>query len=52
MNIFGLLSDFKINKGLSAGAIAGIVIGSCAIVVSVLTVLWMKGYLGGKDPDR
>ncbi|XP_071689067.1 probable LRR receptor-like serine/threonine-protein kinase At1g53440 [Rutidosis leptorrhynchoides] len=38
--------------GLSAGAIAGIVIGSCAFVVLILAVLWKKGYLGAKDEDK
>ncbi|XP_071717092.1 probable LRR receptor-like serine/threonine-protein kinase At1g53440 [Rutidosis leptorrhynchoides] len=45
--------NFKIpTDGLSAGAIAGIVIVSCAFVVLILAVLWKKGYLGGKDEDK
>ncbi|KAK1416699.1 hypothetical protein QVD17_25815 [Tagetes erecta] len=38
--------------GLSGGAIAGIVIGSCAFVALVLFVLWKKGYLGGDKEDK
>ncbi|KAJ4726500.1 putative Kinase [Melia azedarach] len=36
-------------KGLSAGAIVGIVAGSCAVVILLLFVLRKMGYLGGKD---
>ena len=36
---------------LSAGAIAGIVVGSFVFVVLVLAVLRWKGYLGGKDAE-
>lgn len=35
--------------GLPAGAIAGIVVASCALVILVLIALRMMGYLGGKD---
>ncbi|XP_021287456.1 probable LRR receptor-like serine/threonine-protein kinase At1g53430 [Herrania umbratica] len=38
-------------NGLSAGAIAGIVIGSCAIVILLLIILRLKGYLGGKNAE-
>ncbi|KEH38591.1 LRR receptor-like kinase [Medicago truncatula] len=42
--------NFKIpSNGLSAGAIAGIVIGSLAFVMLILFVLWKMGYLCGKD---
>jgi hypothetical protein len=42
--------DFKIpSNGLSAGAIAGIVVGSLAFVMLILFVLWKMGYLCGKD---
>ncbi|GKV05084.1 hypothetical protein SLEP1_g17128 [Rubroshorea leprosula] len=46
--------NFKVDtgKGLSAGAIAGIVISCCVAVLLLLAVLRMKGYLGGKDPDE
>ncbi|KAL2496549.1 putative LRR receptor-like serine/threonine-protein kinase [Forsythia ovata] len=37
--------------GLSAGAIAGIVVSSCVVVLFILAALWMKGYLGGKDVE-
>ncbi|GLT38033.1 hypothetical protein SLA2020_123040 [Shorea laevis] len=45
--------NFKVDtgKGLSAGAIAGIVISCCIAVLLLLAVLRMKGYLGGKDPN-
>ncbi|KAB1202735.1 hypothetical protein CJ030_MR8G002235 [Morella rubra] len=35
--------------GLSAGAIAGIVLASCVLLVLILVVLRVKGFLGGKD---
>ena len=44
--------DFDVSTGLSAGAIAGIVIGSCAFVLLILVVLWKKGYLGGNKEDK
>ncbi|GMN64450.1 hypothetical protein TIFTF001_033522 [Ficus carica] len=34
---------------LSVGAIAGIVVASCVLVVFILLVLLVKGYLGGRD---
>ncbi|XP_022877328.1 probable LRR receptor-like serine/threonine-protein kinase At1g53440 [Olea europaea var. sylvestris] len=37
--------------GLSAGAIAGIVVSSCVVGFSIVAALWMKGYLGGKDVE-
>ncbi|KAJ9537779.1 hypothetical protein OSB04_030512 [Centaurea solstitialis] len=44
--------NFDVSTGLSAGAIAGIVIGSCAFVLLILAVLWRKGYLGGDKEDK
>ncbi|XP_028772700.1 probable LRR receptor-like serine/threonine-protein kinase At1g53430 isoform X2 [Neltuma alba] len=46
--------NFKVPaKGLSVGAIVGIVVGSCGFLVLVLIVLRKKGFLGGEDPkDR
>ncbi|KAL4587712.1 hypothetical protein LXL04_000586 [Taraxacum kok-saghyz] len=45
--------NFKIpGDGLSAGAIAGIVIGSCAFVLLILAILWKLGYLGGDKEDK
>ncbi|CAL5403097.1 unnamed protein product [Camellia sinensis] len=41
--------SYKLHTGLSAGAIAGIVVASCVLLVLILVVLRMKGYLGGKD---
>nr|GEU45997.1 probable LRR receptor-like serine/threonine-protein kinase At1g53430 [Tanacetum cinerariifolium] len=38
--------------GLSAGAIAGIVIGSCAFVGLILAVLWWRGCIGGDKEDK
>ncbi|XVE63324.1 hypothetical protein DITRI_Ditri07aG0010900 [Diplodiscus trichospermus] len=45
--------NFKVDtgEGLSAGAIAGIVIGSCVIIILLLIILRLKGYLGGKDEN-
>ncbi|KAB1202734.1 hypothetical protein CJ030_MR8G002234 [Morella rubra] len=39
--------NFKV--GLSAGAIAGIVLASCVLLVLILVFLRVKGFLGGKD---
>ncbi|KAE8713615.1 putative LRR receptor-like serine/threonine-protein kinase [Hibiscus syriacus] len=39
-------------EGLSGGAIAGIVIGSCVILVLLLVILRLTGYLGGKDNEN
>ncbi|XVF04408.1 hypothetical protein REPUB_Repub05bG0079900 [Reevesia pubescens] len=46
--------NFKVDtgEGLSAGAIAGIVIGSCVFVILLLIILRLKGYLGGKDDEN
>ncbi|KNA24886.1 hypothetical protein SOVF_011580 [Spinacia oleracea] len=44
--------NFKVNQGLSAGAIVGIVLASCAILVLVLVVLWKRGYFGGKSEEN
>ncbi|KAI3716214.1 hypothetical protein L6452_23395 [Arctium lappa] len=44
--------NFDVSTGLSAGAIAGIVLGSCAFVLLILAVLWRKGYLGGNKEDK
>jgi hypothetical protein len=42
--------DFKIpSNGLSAGAIAGIVVGSLALIILILFVLWKMGYIFRKD---
>ncbi|RVW59332.1 putative LRR receptor-like serine/threonine-protein kinase [Vitis vinifera] len=31
--------------------IIGIVMASCVVLAFILVLLWMKGYLGGKDPE-
>ena len=41
--------DFEVGRGLSVGAIVGIVLASCVILVLILVFLRMKGYLGKKD---
>lgn len=41
--------DFDVGGGLSVGAIVGIVLASCVILVLILVFLRMKGYLGKKD---
>ena len=53
-NLFILsFTDFDVGTGgLSAGAIAGIVIGSCAFVGLILAVLWWRGYIGGDKEDK
>ena len=40
--------DFDVGGGLSVGAIVGIVLASCVILVLILVFLRMKGYLGKK----
>lgn len=52
--LVALYADFDVStgSGLSGGAIAGIVIGSCAFVGVVLALLWKKGYLGGDKEDK
>ncbi|GMI90010.1 NEMATODE-INDUCED LRR-RLK 2 [Hibiscus trionum] len=46
--------NFRVDTGeeLSAGAIAGIVIGSCVVLVLLLVILRLTGYLGGKDNEN
>ncbi|KAJ8451554.1 LOW QUALITY PROTEIN: hypothetical protein Cgig2_018188 [Carnegiea gigantea] len=44
--------NFKTGSGLSAGAIASIVLASCAILVLILVLLRMRGYLGGKGHEN
>ena len=44
-----LLVDFHVGGGLSVGAIVGIVLASCVILLLILVFLWMKGFLGKKD---
>ena len=53
-NLFILsFTDFDVGTGgLSAGAIAGIVIGSCAFVGLILAVLWWRGYIRGDKEDK
>ncbi|KAG6637126.1 probable LRR receptor-like serine/threonine-protein kinase At1g53430 [Carya illinoinensis] len=41
--------NFDVSRGLSTGAIAGIVLASCVLLVLALAALRTKGYLGGKD---
>ncbi|KMT13255.1 hypothetical protein BVRB_4g085170 [Beta vulgaris subsp. vulgaris] len=43
--------NFKVSRGLSGGAITGIVLASCAILVSFLLILRTTGYLGRKDHE-
>ncbi|KAH9779285.1 putative LRR receptor-like serine/threonine-protein kinase [Citrus sinensis] len=45
--------NFEVDTGggLSAGAIVGIVAGSCAVVIILLFILWRLGYLGGKNVE-
>ncbi|XP_021736226.1 probable LRR receptor-like serine/threonine-protein kinase At1g53430 isoform X1 [Chenopodium quinoa] len=44
--------NFKVKKGLSVGAIVGIVLASCAIFLSILVILWMKSCFGGKSQEN
>nr|XP_023888510.1 probable LRR receptor-like serine/threonine-protein kinase At1g53430 isoform X2 [Quercus suber] len=41
--------NFDVGGGLSVGAIVGIVLASCVILILILVFLRMKGYLGKKD---
>ncbi|XP_024954735.2 probable LRR receptor-like serine/threonine-protein kinase At1g53430 isoform X3 [Citrus sinensis] len=45
--------NFEVDTGggLSAGAIVGIIAGSCAVVIILLFILWRLGYLGGKNVE-
>lgn len=51
---FYFVVDFENpSKGLSAGAIVGIVAASCGLVLLILVALWKMGFLGKKDtPDK
>ncbi|PIA33878.1 hypothetical protein AQUCO_03900020v1 [Aquilegia coerulea] len=44
--------NFDPSTGLSAGAIAGIVVGSFVAVLLILAVLWKMGYLCGDAEDK
>lgn len=46
---FSPFIDFDVGGGLSVGAIVGIVLASCVILVLILVFLRMNGYLGKKD---
>ncbi|KAD3066750.1 hypothetical protein R6Q59_019037 [Mikania micrantha] len=54
LSAIAITPNYKVStgSGLSGGAIAGIVIGSCAFIVLILALLWKKGYLGGDKEDR
>ncbi|XP_050255983.1 probable LRR receptor-like serine/threonine-protein kinase At1g53430 isoform X4 [Quercus robur] len=43
-----VIPNFDVGGGLSVGAIVGIVLASCVILVLILVFLRMKGYLGKK----
>lgn len=43
--------NYSVDTGLSAGAIVGIVVSSCVLLVLILAILRMRGYLGGKDAE-
>nr|XP_043618957.1 probable LRR receptor-like serine/threonine-protein kinase At1g53430 [Erigeron canadensis] len=44
--------DVSTGGGLSAGTIAGIVVGSCAFIGLILALLWWRGYIGGDKEDK
>ena len=48
---FHIIVDFEIpSEGLSTGAIAGIVVGSCVfLIISIVFILRKMGFVGGKD---
>ncbi|XP_074328245.1 putative LRR receptor-like serine/threonine-protein kinase At1g53430 [Apium graveolens] len=52
---FTLEQDVSVNgfgtRGLSSLAIAGIIFASLVSLGLILVVLWMKGFLGGKDTE-
>ncbi|OMO74701.1 hypothetical protein CCACVL1_16524 [Corchorus capsularis] len=54
ISAISITPNFKVDtgEGLSAGIIAGIVIGSCVIVILVLIILRLTGYLGGKHDEN
>ncbi|KAK1581604.1 hypothetical protein Q3G72_007360 [Acer saccharum] len=52
-NIAEEAGDFKVDTGgLAAGAVVGIVVASCAVVILLLVVLRMQGCFGGKDLEN
>ncbi|KAH9617907.1 hypothetical protein KSS87_015606 [Heliosperma pusillum] len=44
--------NFKIRKGLSGVAIAGIVLAFCAILILFLAILRVTGYVGGRNDEN
>ncbi|KAF5202534.1 Kinase protein [Thalictrum thalictroides] len=44
--------NFNPSTGLSAGAIAGIVVSSFVVVLLILSVLWKMGYICGDAEDK
>ncbi|OMO92551.1 hypothetical protein COLO4_17487 [Corchorus olitorius] len=54
ISAISITPNFKVDtgEGLSAGVIAGIVIGSCVIIILVLIILRLTGYLGGKHDEN
>ncbi|KVH79568.1 Concanavalin A-like lectin/glucanase, subgroup [Cynara cardunculus var. scolymus] len=47
ISAIAITPNYDVSTGLPAGAIAGIVIGSCTVIMLILALLWKKGYLGG-----
>ncbi|XP_019052234.1 PREDICTED: probable LRR receptor-like serine/threonine-protein kinase At1g53440 [Nelumbo nucifera] len=43
--------NFNPDTGLSVGAIVGIALAACTFIILILIFLWVKDYLGGKDPE-
>ncbi|KAL5707372.1 hypothetical protein ACHQM5_018277 [Ranunculus cassubicifolius] len=51
ISAISITPNFDTSTGLSAGTIAGIVVGSFVAVILILLVLWRKGYLGKKEVE-
>ncbi|XP_024964175.1 probable LRR receptor-like serine/threonine-protein kinase At1g53430 [Cynara cardunculus var. scolymus] len=52
ISAIAITPNYDVSTGLTAGAIAGIVIGSCIVIMLILALLWKKGYLGGDKVDK
>ncbi|KAJ9563063.1 hypothetical protein OSB04_008223 [Centaurea solstitialis] len=52
ISAIAITPKYNVSTGLTARAIAGIVIGSCTVIVLILALLWKKGYIGGEKVNK